>query len=334
MLGFNLLTRNRRFWTAISALPIFLAVLPRAGFLSSAETRTVSRGGLLETSTLFAVYGRAFGVAPILGHLGTYKRLDDMAADTQQWVQKIAAVNDGKQVTIGIHLIYAIAVPCTKKNTDCVQYLSGDLVKEYIEAAAKRGWVVILDTQLGRSNPIEQITHIKEQGYLKYDNVHVAIDPEFHASTAQVNPGIPVGTVSASDINAVQEILNAYVESEHLKTKKILIVHQFGDAAVHDGVPFMVQQKKTLRSYPNVELVIDADGLGSPAVKIWKYNALTDTQMYPAVGFRGIKIFFPNRWEQNGHFDKPPMTVDEIFGVTNAPGARRMASKPNVVIIA
>jgi hypothetical protein len=191
-----------------------------------------------------------------------------------------------------------------------------------------------LDTQLGRSNPIEQITHIKEQGYLKYDNVHVAIDPEFHASSAQVDPGIPVGTVSASDINAVQEILNAYVESEHLKTKKILIVHQFGDAAVHDGIPFMVQQKKILRSYPNVELVIDADGLGSPAVKIWKYNAMTDTQMYPSIGFRGIKIFFPNRWEQNGHFDKPPMTVDEIFGLRNAPGARRMASKPNVVIIA
>jgi hypothetical protein len=332
--GFDLLTRNRRFWTGISALSILFVALPGAGFLSSAETPRPSPTGLLETSTLFAVYGRAFGVAPILGHLGTYKGLDDMAADTQPWAQKISAANNGKQVTIGIHLIYAMAVPCTKKNTDCVQYLSGDLVKEYIEPAAKRGWVVILDTQLGRSNPIEQIKHMKEQGYLKYDNVHVAIDPEFHASSAQVDPGIPVGTVSASDINSVQEILDTYVQSEHLKTKKILIVHQFGDAAVHDGVPFMVQQKKTLKSYPNVELVVDADGLGSPAVKIWKYNVMTDTQMYPSVGFRGIKIFFPNRWEQNGHFDKPPMTVDEIFGIKNAPGARRMVSKPNVIIIA
>jgi hypothetical protein len=92
-------------------------MLPETSFLSSAETPRASHTGLLETSTLFAVYGRAFGVAPILGHLGTYKGLDDMAADTQPWVQKIAAANDGKQVTIGIHLIYAIAVPCTKKNT-------------------------------------------------------------------------------------------------------------------------------------------------------------------------------------------------------------------------
>ncbi len=58
-------------------------------------------------------------------------------------------------------------------------------------------------------------------------------------------------------------MLYTYVESENLKTKKMLIVHQFGDAAVHDGVPFMVQQKKTLKSYRNVELVIDADGLGA-----------------------------------------------------------------------
>ena len=257
-----------------------------------------------------------------------------MATDTQPWVKKISAANDGKGVTIGIHLIYALAVPCTKKNTNCLQYLSGDLVKDYIEPAAKRGWVVILDTQLGRANPLDQIKHIRDQGYLKYDNVHVAIDPEFHASSGQVNPGIPIGTVAASDINAVQEILDNYVESEKLKTKKILIVHQFGDAAVHDGVPFMIQQKKTLKSYGNVELVIDADGLGSPAVKIWKYDLMTDAQTYPCVGFRGIKIFFPNRWERNGHFDTPPMSVDEIFGATKAPGARRMTSKPNVVIIA
>ena len=113
------------------------------------------------------------------------------------------------------------------------------------------------------------------------------------SSTLRARKSIPASLSErlAADINAVQAILNAYVESEHLKTKKILIVHQFGDAAVHDGVPFTIQKKKTLKSYPNVELVIDADGLGSPAVKNWKYNAMTDTRMYPALGFRGIKIF-------------------------------------------
>jgi hypothetical protein len=258
--------------------------------------------------------------------------MDAMAADTASWLKNISAVNDGKQVVVGIHLIYALAVPCTGKG-NCLDYLGSDIVSKYIEPAAQRGWVVILDTQLGRSNPVDQINDMIKRGYLKYDNVHVGIDPEFHAAAGQVDPGIPIGTVSATQINAVQQILDSYVASQKLKTKKILIVHQFGDPTVHDGVPFMIQQKKTLKDFSNVELVIDADGLGSPVVKLHKYNLMTDCNVYPFIQFRGIKIFFPNKWEHRRHFDTPPMTVDEIFGTKPVPGGLRIATKPNVVII-
>ncbi|HUO32319.1 MAG TPA: hypothetical protein VMU80_24095 [Bryobacteraceae bacterium] len=289
--------------------------------------------GLLETATLFSVYGRGFGISPILGRLGQYKDIDAMAADTRNWVTQIAAVNGGKKVVIGIHLIYALAVPCTGTG-NCLYYKGPSVVERYIQPAAERGWVVILDTQLGRSNPVEQVNHMIAAGFLKYDNVHLAIDPEFHSVPGHFLPGIPIGTVAASQINEVQQILSDYVESAKLKTKKILIVHQFGDAAVHDGVPFMIQDKKTLKDFPNVELVIDADGLGTPVVKVYKYNLMTDSHAYPFIHFRGIKVFFPNPWEKRGHFDKPPMTVDEIFGVKPVPGGIRMATQPNVVIIA
>ena len=199
-----------------------------------------------------------------------------MAADTAGWVKSISAVNDGKHVVIGIHLIYALAVTCTGKG-DCLKYLGNDIVTNYIAPAAQRGWVVILDTQLGRSNPVDQVNDMIKHGYLKYDNVHVAIDPEKSTLPAgQVDPGIPIGTVSAAQINAVQKILDDYVASENLKTKKILMVHQFGDPAVHDGVPFMIREKKTVKDFPSVELVIDADGLGSPLIKVHKYNLMTD----------------------------------------------------------
>ncbi|HTX37131.1 MAG TPA: hypothetical protein VME43_19010 [Bryobacteraceae bacterium] len=295
--------------------------------------RTGSRTGLLETNTLFAVYGRGFNIAPILGRLGTYKDIDAMASDTRSWVKRISAVTEGKGVVTGIHLIYALAVPCTGKG-DCLDYLSGDIVGKYIKPAAERGWVVILDTQLGRSDPMKQVNRMIADGYLKYENVHVAIDPEFHTRPAQLVPGIPIGTVTASQINKVQQILDSYVESQNLKTKKILIVHQFGDATVHDGVPFMIQDKKALRDFADVELVIDADGLGSPFLKVRKYNLMTNSRAYPFIRFRAIKIFFPNPWEKRGHFDKPPMTVDEIFGLRAVPGGLRIAAKPNVVIIA
>lgn len=296
----------------------------------------VPASGLLESNTLFAVYGRGFAIAPILGHLGTYSGIGAMAADTATWVPKIKRVNGVKGVVIGMDLIYSMAIPC-KGAANCLDYMDQidpDLAEKYIKPAAERGWVVILETQLGRSDPASEVKRMMDRGYLKYDNVHVAIDPEFHAVKGHDDPGIPIGTVTASQINAVQEMLSGYVKAQKLKTGKILIVHQFGDAAVHDGVPFMIADKKALKRFAGVELVIDADGLGTPAEKVRKYNLMTNTAAYPFLRFGGLKVFFPNEWEHAGHFDKPPMTVDQIFGLAPVPGGLRMATRPSVLIIA
>ncbi len=291
---------------------------------------------LLAKNTLFTVYGRAFDKAPILGRLGAYKNFDDMARDIKPSLEGIKKYNDDKGVVTGIHLIYAMAVPCKPKD-DCLMYLEArekDIVGSYILPAAKRGWVVVLDTQLGKSNPVAQVRRMIKKGYLKYNNVHVAIDPEFHVYNDNPKPGIPIGTVQAWQINRVQCMLDEYVSQQKLPTKKILIVHQFGDANVNDGVPFMIQNKKYLKTYPNVDLVIDMDGLGMPPIKVTKYNKITDSKVYPFIRFRGIKIFFPNKLEKAGHFDKPPLTPEEIFGLKNVPHGPRMQVKPNVIIIA
>jgi len=291
--------------------------------------------GLLETHTLFNVYGRGFGIAPILGHLGTYKDFAAMESDTKPRIAEVRKVNGGKPVVTGLELIYGLATPC-RGNGDCLDYLegTGDLVEKYVKPAAQRGWVVVLDTQLGRSDPAAQIRRMIDRGYLRYENVHVAIDPEFHVYPGHTIPGTPIGTVSAAQVNAAQKLLNDYVVSEHLATKKILIVHQFGDKAVHDGVPFMIQQKLSLQTYPNVELVIDMDGIGSPFLKVKKYNLITSSKIYPCVHFRGIKVFYRSPLETHGHYDKPPMTMPEVFGTIPVPGGIRMATKPDVVIIA
>lgn len=289
--------------------------------------------GLLETKTLFAVYGRGFGRAPILGLLGTYENIGAMAADTSPWVSKITPVNGGRPVVPAIDLIYALAIPCLGAPKNCLQYTDTGLVENYIKPAADRGWAVILDVQLGRSDPATEVKRLIDRGYLKYDNVHVALDPEYHSVPGHETPGIPVGTVTAAQVNAVQEMLSQYVAAEHLKTQKILIVHQFGDAAVHDSVPVMIAEKTTLKNYPDVELVIDADGLGTPAEKVRKYNVMTSSVTYPAVQFAGIKVFYPSQWATTGHFDKPPLTLEQIFG--GAPvGSWRMKTMPNVLIIA
>jgi hypothetical protein len=291
---------------------------------------------LLADNTLFAVYGRAFNHAPILGRLGAYRGFADMEKDIRSWIQGIEKRNEHKGVIPAIHLIYAMATSC-KPNDDCLLYLEGrikDIVGTYIEPAAKRGWMVILDTQIGKSSPVEQVKRLIDRGYLKYENVGVALDPEFHVKKGKETPGRPIGTLKASQINAVQQLLDDYVRDQALVNKKILIVHQFGDVAVNDGVPFMIEDKKSLKTYENVDLVIDMDGLGKQAVKVVKYNKITDAGIYPFIRFRGIKIFFRNRWEKRQHYDKPPMNLDQIFGIRPVSNGARIQVKPDVVIIA
>jgi hypothetical protein len=296
----------------------------------------VKPSSILEKNTLFTVYGKHFDVAPVLGRLGTYKNFEDMAKDVQPWIPEIKKRNDSKGVIIGAHLIYAMAIPC-KPNDDCLMYLEGrfkDLVGTYIEPAAKRGWMVVLDTQIGKSNPVQQVKRIISKGYLNYENVVVAIDPEFHVHPGRERPGIPIGTVQASQINEVQQLLDDYVRTKKQTTKKILIVHQFGDPNVNDGVPFMIENKKDLKTYDNVDLVIDVDGFGPQGVKVVKYNKITDAKVYPFIKFRGIKVFYPNRWEKHGHFDKPPLDLDQIFGLKPIKEGAKIRAKPDVLIIA
>lgn len=289
----------------------------------------------LDNVTLLGAYGRAFGVAPILGRLGMYANTNEMASDMEKFSTGIRALNGGKPVLIEIHLIYALAMPC-EANSDCLLYLeSADphIVDDYIKPAQQRGWLVVLDTQLGRSDPVTQIQRMIDKGYLKYDNVEVALDPEFHVVPGHLRPGIPVGTITAQQVNDAQALLDDYVQKEHLPHRKILMVHQFGDKLVNDGVPFMIQNKTDVKDYDNVDLAIIADGFGGPDAKVSKYNKMTDGEAYPFLHFRGIKLFPPNPYETAGHYDKPMLTFRQVYGLDPTPGKEKVQVPPNVIIM-
>lgn len=290
----------------------------------------------LDDSTLLTMYGRAFGVAPILGRLGSYQNFNDMAEDVKQFEGQVKANNGGKKVVPTLHLIYGMAMPCVPKD-DCLLYLEGtepDIIGKYIKPAAERGWLVILDTQMGRSDPMTQVKRMIAKGYLDYDNVHVALDPEFSSVAGHDTPGIPIGTLSARDINDVQKLLDEHVKAKKLPHRKILMIHQFGDPQVNDGVPNMISDKTTIKTFENVDFVIDADGFGGSDSKITKYNQMTDTTAYPFIKYRAIKLFLPNPHEQAHHYDKPQMTWEQTFGNAETPGGSKMKHKPDIVILA
>lgn len=235
--------------------------------------------------------------------------MQDVAVQAGPFVAGIRSQNGGKKVRIALHLIYGMATPCAG-NRNCLNYLddSGvNIVKQYIEPAARRGWLVILDDQLGSSTPAKEMARIISRGYLRYDNVAVALDPEFRAAPGQAVPGIPVGTVTAGELTSAENLMERYAAAHPLPHHKILLIHQFQFG--------MVQQRGSMpMQLPWVDPVFVMDGFGDPGVKAHVYHDLFSVANAPRIVWRGIKLFYPNQYEQANHADGPLMTWAQVFG--------------------
>lgn len=272
-------------------------------------------------------------MAPILGRLGMDNDFKDLEWQIQPFAQGIKAGDRGVDPRIAVHLIYGMAIGCDP-GSNCLLYLDDtgvDIVKQYILPAARRHWLVVLDDQLGRSDPLSEVRRMIAKGYLRYDNVEIALDPEFRAAADQATPGIPVGSVSAEELNSVQALINAYDARRRLAHRKVLIVHQFQEG--------MIQNRPVLRNdFPYVDTVLTADGFGSPDTKAQVYSALLGPHAPGGVRWRGIKLFYPNPYEQAGHGDYPLLTWPQVVGgapVLDAQGdIYHIRPVPNVIIIA
>ncbi|HZT95393.1 MAG TPA: hypothetical protein VFB34_01020 [Chloroflexota bacterium] len=286
----------------------------------------------LTNSTVLGIYGRAFNVAPILGRLGMDASFSELNRQVQPYEQGISRNNDGRKVIVAVDLIYGMAMGCDYGG-DCLEYLDQvgtNIVRDYIKPALKRHWLVILDDQLGTSNPDAEVHHMIRMGYLKYDNVEVAIDPEFHLVPGYTVPGIPIGSITAQQINDAQWTLNHYASRLHLRHKKILIIHQFQ--------PGMISKRWLIRRrFPYVDPLIDEDGFGDPATKASVYHLLLGPQIRYGVKWRGIKLFLPNPY-LTSHTDYPVMWWKQVFGhmpAVDGSGAKYwVRPMPNFVVIA
>ena len=187
-------------------------------------------------------------------------------------------------VMVAPHLIYGLATPCQSADDSCVIFLDAsgvDLIEDYIKPAADRDMAVILDTQIGRLQPTYFVQRMIDAGYLAYPNVHIALDPEFATAPDQDMPGKPIGTLSAASINQAQAALAA------LRARGGPVAQESAHRCICSSTTSPTpgqwfQTSKNIEIYPEVELVFDADGFGSPNAKVHKYNAITDPTAYPA----------------------------------------------------
>ncbi len=223
---------------------------------------------------IVSYYGNPF--APSMGILGSAD-LETVGARLELHAALYDELNGPLGVVPALHLVYAVAQYQPTSNGLYLQYVPEADVQRYISYTREHDMLLFIDLQIGRSSVAAEVEKVLP--YLRYSNVHLALDPEFAVSAPEI-PGADLGSLSATDIDDAQEALEQLVEAEGLPPK-LLIVHQFTDS--------MVQSADTIEHYPNVELIFDMDGYGPAAVKRAEYQ---DIASRPYATRAGIKLFF------------------------------------------
>jgi hypothetical protein len=243
---------------------------------------------------MLGYYGRP-SVAS-LGVLGQHS-IEELMPLIKAKADEYDQINGDVGVKPVFHLIYGMAAGDPGRNKSYLLTLSEKVLMEYIEAAQSNGFLVLIDTQLGALTPIEAIKPVLK--YLSYDSVHLAIDPEFEVNGLDVRPGKVIGHVTGEQINQVQSAMTDYLKENGIEEDKILMVHRFTEG--------MIKDPETVTSYDQIDLIMNLDGHGSPALKVKIYNGLY-TEVAAAKASGGFKLFFQE--------DKPSlMTPRQVLGM-------------------
>jgi hypothetical protein len=254
-------------------------------------------------------YGRPD--AKSLGVLGQYS-IEELTPLIQAKADEYDQINGNQKVIPAYHLIYGLATGDPGRKKDFLLPLSEAKLMKYINAAEDNGYLVIIDTQLGAQTPLEAITPVLK--YLKYSSVHLAVDPEFEVNGLDIPPGRKIGHITGEDVNQVQSAMIDFMNENGISGKKILMVHSFTEG--------MVTDKDKIKLNDEIDLIMNLDGHGSPALKINVYNTLYTARAASRVS-GGFKLFFLE--------DKPAMmTPAQSLGLESVDG-HKLAETPRYI---
>jgi hypothetical protein len=272
-------TSTPRLWPAHSS------VIPKAG-------------ALLPYHRIIAYYGNFYSTK--LGILGQ----DPPSVMVPKLQAEVAKWNAADPSTPAIPAIDYIAITAQGSPGADGKYrfrMPASEIDKAVALADQVHGIVILDVQVGLSSLPVELPLLEP--YLKRPEVHLAIDPEF-AMHNGAKPGSVVGTFSSSDVNYAAGYLAKLVQDNNLPPK-ILVVHRFTQS--------MVTGSSSIKPLPEVQVVMDMDGWGSPAKKLNTYQQFIATQ---PVQFTGFKLFYKNDL-------KPPstriLTPAELLKLTPQP---------------
>lgn len=233
--------------------------------------------------------------APTLGALGTGTPEQVADAITER-AREYDALPDGRTAIPAFHLIVALAHPVPGPDGTYLSHLDATVIEQYVSVARARSMLLFLDVQVGWADPLAEVQRLR--AWLELPFVHVALDPEYATRPKGDPPGEAIGQIGPADVDRVQAYLATVVREQQLPPK-VLVLHEFRE----DMLP-----NPGYADHPEVEVLIDMDGFGTPAAKIYKYRLFAGSAYAERAG---IKLFF--------HWDQPLITPADVLALDPHP---------------
>lgn len=255
-------------------------------------------GAILPFHRVVAYYGNLYSKQ--MGALGEYpeeEMLTRLMSEVDAWNQ----ADPETPVVPALHYIVSVAQASSGRD-GMYRFVMPDKEIEKVLAMAKKiNGIVFLDIQVGLSNIETELP--KYEKYLKLENVHLGIDPEFYMKTG-ARPGTVIGSMDAKDINFATAYLARVVKENNL-SPKILVIHRFTQR--------MVMKYFEIAKVPEVQIVMNMDGWGGKAHKINTYRQYIYRE---PVQFTGFKIFYKNDTKEP---NTTIFTPEELLKLTPQP---------------
>ncbi|MBI4348774.1 MAG: hypothetical protein HY553_18185 [Elusimicrobia bacterium] len=257
------------------------------------EPKAPAKAPLLPGSLIVTYYGNPLSKRMgILGEIAPEKMLDRLAGEAARWRKADASAT----VRPALELVAIVASEFPGPDRMYRTRMQPELIDRVHRWAKSRGWLLILDIQVGRSNVKAELASLLP--WLRLPDVHLALDPEFHMRRG-LRPGQRIGSSDAEDVNVAIIRLAELVE-RHRLPPKLLLVHRFTDG--------MLRRHRRVRLDPRVQVVMLMDGFGQPAAKRRAYRRVITRE---PVQFSGIKLFYKN--------DRPMMSTSQVLGLDPKP---------------
>jgi hypothetical protein len=248
---------------------------------------------ILLNNDILAYYGQPTSKnMGILGRLPKDKlliRLNEQAAEYE-------AVSGGRGIVKAFYIIFGTCWPEGE-----IGIISDKILREYIDFAAENDMLVFLDHQIGRFDPVESLKRMLP--YLKYPNVHLALDPEWRTT----KPMLEIGRVSAEEINRAQKVMENYIIENDIPGERMLVIHQF-------NVVMIKNRPDVKADFNRVRLILCMDGHGTPAKKRGTYAFNAEATNIPIKAF---KLFYNEKG--NTGVDEPILTPSQVYELKPRP---------------